>query len=63
MISEIKVLSESGYISITKQSEQQKYELFDSRSGTTLWLSEDELRELRPMIEDLLQHVKKNDWI
>ena len=55
------VTNDDGTISIEKKSENVTYRL-TNEDGQVIWYTEKELRELKWMIEEVLQIVHKNDY-
>ncbi len=57
----ISLTNESESIVIEKDSSKETYNI-KNNDGQSVWFTEQELRELKYLISDILQYVHKNDY-
>lgn len=55
------VTNDSGTISIEKKAENTTF-CMKNEDGQVIWYTENELRELRELIEEILQTTNKRDY-
>lgn len=58
---QIKITNDSESIAIERSKISENY-LITNTDGQAIWMTEEELRELKIMIDDMLQYVHKRDW-